>query len=358
MKGLTPEHVSDYLSLLQAIKSSCPLYDMHVHPYEVLFDRFSYEHGPARPGVLSLAGKSYADPSLSNFHFPEMGDFKDEPRSQRLQDISVMLLKKVYGHVGEQVFIDQMTLSGIDKVLLLPVASESCTPGQFADRMRWVKQFYSNEERFWIAGSIPSAVSAIELGPYVRSLKMAYGIKAIKCHPVVSGIDLSSRSRRDWLEGVLAACSDSKLPLVIHGGRNNLYWGGSRGNFASLEHLKEIDMSLSEESVILAHAGFHRCALPEIQAEGVPMLNQMLKAHRNLYVDISGLGFEPLKLVLGSVNIDRILFGSDALYSPQWEAVTMTLHALKELGMELEENFVQIAHINPKKTLFKDQLPC
>jgi predicted TIM-barrel fold metal-dependent hydrolase len=354
VKGLRPEETAEYLSILQDLRPSFPFYDMHVHPYEVLFDRFSYDNDLSRPGVLSLSGTSYTAPSVTRFQFPEMGDFNDEPRSQRLQDISVMLLRKIYGNVGEQVFIDQMNLSGIDRVLLLPIAPDSGTPGEFAGRMRWVKQFYANQEKFWIAGSVPGALIGSEIGPFVGYLRKEFGIRAIKCHPVVSGIDLSTSHRKEWLELVLAACHESKLPLIIHGGRNNPYWSGSRGNFGSLENLKSIDMSISAEPVILAHAGFHRCKIDEIEQEGLPILAKMLKAYPNLYLDISGLGFEPLKLVLRSVSSERILFGSDALYSPQWEAVTMTMHALKELGMALEENFIQFASINPQKTVFKD----
>lgn len=355
MKSLRPEETAQYLSVLQSLRSSYPFYDMHVHPYEVLFDRFTYENEFTCPGVLSLAGKSYTMPSVTKFSFPEMGDFNDEPRSQRLQDISVMLLRKVYGNVGEQVFIDQMELSGIDHVLLLPIASDSGTPEQFHSRMRWVKQFYTNEEKFWIAGSIPGALDGSEIKQYVCSQKQEYGIRAIKCHPVVSGIDLSSAARQEWLEELLRACQESQLPLIIHSGRNNPYWGGSRGNFGALNNLKNINMSLSGKPVILAHAGFHRCKTNEIEQEGLQMLDKMLQTHSNLHVDISGLTFEPLKLVIRSVASERILFGSDALYSSQWEAVTMAMHALKESGMELEENFIQYASINPQKTIFKDQ---
>ena len=354
MKGLGPEETAEYLGVLHTLRASHQFHDTHVHPYEVLFDRFSYQDEFSSPGVLSLSGKSYTTPALKSFQFPEMGDFNDDPRSQRLQDISVMLLKKVYGNVGEQVFIDQMTLSGIDRVLLLPIAPESSDLGAFANRMRWVKKYYPDEEKFWIAGSVPGAVQGKELGTYVRALKSDYGIRAIKCHPVVSGIDLSQNARKQWLELMLAACHESALPLIIHSGRNNPYWGGSRGNFGALENLKDIDMSISGKPVVLAHAGFHRCKSLEVERDGLPMLDKMLQAYPNLYVDISGLTFEPLKLVLRAVHGDRILFGSDALYSTQWEAVTMTLHALKELGMALEDNFVKFASINPKKIIFKD----
>ena len=42
MSGLAPEQSTRYLALLRDLKSSCRFYDIHVHPYEVLFDRFSY----------------------------------------------------------------------------------------------------------------------------------------------------------------------------------------------------------------------------------------------------------------------------------------------------------------------------
>ena len=354
MRGLGSEETAEYLAVMQTLRQDHPFYDTHVHPYEVLFDRFSYQDEFSRPGVLSLSGKSYSSPSVRKFQFPELGEFNDDPRSQRLQEISVMLLRKVYGNVGEQVFLDQMALSGIDRVLLLPIAPESGSPGAFGERMRWVKHFYGDEDKFWIAGSIPGAVGGDEMGRYVRALKTDYGIKAIKCHPVVSGIDLSTSARKGWLEMLLAACHESELPLIIHSGRNNPYWGGSRGNFGALENLKDINMSLSGKPVILAHAGFHRCKIGDIEREGLQMLGKMLQAHPNLYVDISGLTFEPLKLVLTSVHSDRILFGSDALYSTQWEAVTMTMHALKELGLALEDNFIKFASTNPRKTIFKE----
>ena len=358
MKGLGPEESAVYLSVLRRLVSSCRLYDTHVHPYEVLFDRFSYDSESSSGGVLNLPGKSYAAPCLRQFKFPETADFSDEERSQRLRDISAMLLRNVYGSVGERVFVDQMDLSGIDQVLLLPVAADSGDAAHFDSRMRWVKRIYPDEERFWIAGSIPPALSSLEIAPYARAMKKQYGIRAMKCHPVVSGIDLGTSQRKEWLEATLAACHELKLPLIIHGGRNNPYWGGKRGDFGSLMHLRDINFSLSQEPVVIAHAGFHRCDIREIEQEGLPMLEKVLRRHHNVYVDISGLGFEPLKLLLQSVDCERILFGSDALYSQQWEAAAMTMHALKELGMKLEESFVQLASINPETAIFRGDKPC
>jgi predicted TIM-barrel fold metal-dependent hydrolase len=358
MKGIAAEESARYLSALADLRSSCSFYDIHVHPYEVLFDRFSYAPDSSTPGLFSIPGKSYSGPSAGAVHFSEAADFKAEPRSERLRDISVMLLGKIYGCVGEKVFLDQMDAGGTDKVLLLPIASDAGDAAHFDSRMQWVQSVYRDGERFWLAGSIPPVVSGEEIEGYTASLKRQYGIRAIKCHPVVSGIDLATPERKAWLETMLTACGRLELPVIIHGGRNNPYWGGSRGNFGSIGHLKEINFSLSNHPVVIAHAGMHRCSLQEMALEGLPILKKMLDRHPNLYVDISGLGFEPLKLVLQSVERERILFGSDALYSPQWEVVTMTLHALSVLGMRWEDAYVQFASINPRKTIFRGDAPC
>jgi predicted TIM-barrel fold metal-dependent hydrolase len=352
MKGIGAEETARYLCALTEIRSSCQLYDTHVHPYEVLFDRFSYEESEA-PGLLTMSGKSYLPASAGAVRFSEAADFNSDPRSERLRDISVMLLGRIYASVGEKVFRDQMEQCGIDTVLLLPVAAESSDTAEFESRMQWVHDFYPDRNRFWLAGSVPATLGAEEIEPYAAGLKRKFGIRAMKCHPVVSGIDLGSVGRRQWLEMLLRACHRLELPLIIHGGRNNPYWGGSRGNFGSIAHLREIDFSLSRQPVVLAHAAMHRCPLQEMAQEGLPMLKRMLDRHPNLFVDISGLGFEQLKLVLGAVEPERILFGSDALYAPQWEVAVMTLHALKELGMRGEESFVTFAGSNPRKTIFR-----
>jgi predicted TIM-barrel fold metal-dependent hydrolase len=322
----------------------------------VIFDKFSYQAVPATPGLFTIAGRPYTPQGLSRLKFPEMPEPSDDPRSQRLQGISVMLLGKVYGSVGERVFADQMQLSGVGKVLLLPVAPDGGDPSRFEGRMRWVSELYGDEERFWLAGSVPVSLPGEEIAGYAANLKRRYGIRAMKCHPVVSGLDLGAAQGKEWLESLLSACQQSKLPLVIHGGRNNLYFGGNRGNFGSLHHLNGIDFSLSQQPVVIAHAGFHRCRLQEIEQEGVPMLQRMLERHGNLYVDSSGLGVPALKLMLGAVDPERVLFGSDALYYPQWEAAVSAMHALKELGLRWEERFLQMACGNPERTVFRGEV--
>ncbi|GFO68491.1 hypothetical protein GMLC_20700 [Geomonas limicola] len=355
MKTLPPETCAAYLGILAGIKQHHRLYDVHVHPYEVLFDRFTYQDSASAPGVLSLDGKGYSTPSIYHFRFPELTDLGNDSKSIRLQDISVMLLKKVYSFVGEKVFSDQMELGGIDKVLLLPVASESSSATQFENRLRWVTEYYSDQRRFAIAGSVPGSVPTDGLRDYILSQQVRFNIKAIKCHPVVTGIDLSRMARKQWLAELVRACGQCRLPLIIHSGRNNPYWGGKRTNCAALENLKRINFSCSGTPVIIAHAGFHRCTMSDILTEGLPLLKNMLSTHDNLFVDISGLTFEPLKVVIEHLPANRILFGSDALYAPQWESVILTLHALRVKGRRIEDDFIKYASINPRSLIFEEK---
>ncbi|HJV66442.1 MAG TPA: amidohydrolase family protein [Geomonas sp.] len=357
MTGLTAAQTAWYLAAVAELRSSCRLYDIHVHPYEVLFDRFSYGASQVGPGVWSLPGKSYAPPATGPLKLSEVPESCPEPRSQRLCDIGVMLLSRVYGSVGPRVFLDHMELSGVDQVLLLPVASEKSDSAQFDLRMQWILDLYGADPRFWLAGSIPPAVEWDEIERYAASLKKRFGIRALKCHPVVSGIDLGTGRGKAWLEALLEACQRLALPLVIHGGSNNPYWGGARGNFGSLRHLVEINLSLSRFPVVLAHAGLHRCTTAEMKADGLALLKQMLDRHNNLYVDISGLEFEQLSLVVDSIGQERILFGSDALYAPQWEVVAATVHALRRSGRGWQDRFLQYASINPQK-VFDTAVPC
>lgn len=352
MKELTSEESSRYLGILQELKSSCRFYDVHVHPYEVLFDRFFYGSEISAPGLLNVPGRCYTAPALSRIRFTDPAESAEFTETQRFQDVWVMLLRKVYGSVGGRVFTDQMNLSGIDKVLMLPVPLDSCSLQEFDSRMRWVKEFYGNEDKFWIAGSIPPFLVEEDIGVYLAAMAQRYGIKALKCHPVISGIDLGESARKRWLEALLVCCDELKLPLILHGGRNNPYWRGARGNFGALEHFEEVLLPRSDTPVILAHAGLHRCSVQEITREALPLLTRMLRKNSNLYIDISGLAFEPLKLVLRSVDRDRVIFGSDALYIQQWEAVALTMHALKELGDQVGDAFIKIASTNPEKTVF------
>lgn len=348
---MTPQEASSYLSCVKALKKSHRFYDVHAHPYEVLFDKFSYEQEPARRGVLRLAGKAkaYAPPTIHEAPLSESDDAVPiDP--VMLQRISQMQLTRTYGHVGAPVFDDEMELSGVDRALLLPVAPAE---GNLAARLRWVKELYPDPQKFWVAGSVSGAVDGDALPSHLVMQRHEHGIKAVKCHPVVSAIDLGSSRGRGWLEMLLCGCGAVELPLVIHTGSNSPYWGGERGGFASLSHLKAIDWALSCAPVVLAHGGIYRCSPQE--AEGwLPTLTRMIETHDNLFLDLSGVGVRHLKLLVKNIPIERLLFGSDALYISQWVAMAKVMHAFTEAKMKAEECIIRVASVNPAHVIFRE----
>ena len=352
MKSLSAIEVSKHLSLVRSLKPSIKFYDVHVHPYEVLFDQFSYSFDLNQKNVLSVDGNRYRAPYVSELKLGEEVRESVMSRSFNLQKISLLRLRHLYGHVGEHVFYDHMDLCGIDAALLLPIAPSS---GEFGRRMRWVKQHYQDERRFRIAGSVPNTVEIANVKHYVSMMKREFGIKALKCHPVVTGIDLRSTGGKERVDAMLDACRENGLPLIVHSGKNLPYWGAERGNWASLEHLQDIDWKISGEPVVIAHAGIHRCGIGEVERDLMTVLKKLLRLHTNMYVDTSGIGYELLCKVLREVDHDRLLFGSDALYDSQWGAVVMLLQALKDSDSIVEDSFIRIASINPARTMFREE---
>ena len=357
MKALSATEVSKHLSLVHSLKPSIKFYDVHVHPYEVLFDQFSYSFNLDQMNILSVDSNRYRAPRISDL---KLGNGLGESvmplknllkRSLNVQKISLLRLRHLYGHVGEQVFSDQMDLCGIDAALLLPIAS---TSGEFGTRMEWVKKHYQDKRRFRIAGSVPNTVEIATLKCYVSTMKKEFGIQALKCHPVVTGIDLRSTCGKERLEAMLDACRENGLPLIVHSGKNMTYWGAERGNWASLEYLQDINWSNSGEPVVIAHAGIHRCGIDEVERDLLPVLKKLMRLHTNMFVDTSSIGYQSLCKVLREVDHDRLLFGSDALYDLQWGAVVMLLQALEESGAIVEDSFVRIASVNPSRTMFRE----
>jgi predicted TIM-barrel fold metal-dependent hydrolase len=89
----------------------------------------------------------------------------------------------------------------------------------------------------------------------------------------------------------------------------------------------------------------------EVVDHDLPTLRRMLSKWPNLIVDTSGVSSRILAMVLRSIDIDRIIFGSDALYVPMWQAVAVALHAIRLSGAPLEDTFARIAQSNPSARL-------
>ena len=338
-----------YLEIVRDLRKSNTLFDMHVHPHEVIFRQCNYSPNTSYDGLYSTNSSDFLSPYVTDITLsrPEEG--------RKAFDLFLrpeFLKKKVcrlYTHTGPRAFIEQMELSGVDKVLLLPVAPPN---GTVDSQMSAMKTMFGGNERFYFAWSPPNTVAKDNILTFAKRAISLFSIRAVKVHPNVTEIDLTSSIARQRLETIVEICGTLQLPLIVHGGRSPLLPNQKASSWASLRNLKHINWGLSSAPVVIAHAGSYGYNLQEIKDETLPTLEKLLSTYDNLMVDLSGLHIEALILCLQKIDTNRILFGSDALYEPQWASIVKLLIAIKTTTRRFEHVFVQIVSANPLKTIF------
>ncbi len=345
--------VERWLSLARELGRSRPLYDVHVSPYEVIFDRFTYREDPRHPGVLSLsdADDEYVPPRAGPLRIEEASVPPGRPAVPGA--LSLMMYRRCFAHVGPRVLGDHMALSGISRCLLVPVVRADGGGAESFDR-RFAP--YRGDPRFALAYCAPRGVEADRLIADVRRIGAEAPVRALKVNPNLQGVDLASEPGRRHVEQLLLACRATGLPLVLHGGVSTVLEDPRNRAFASLDNLLTVEWRQAGAPVVLAHAGMFGCPADEV-SRLLPRLHRLLAENENLLVDVSGLGFDALSAVLHAVDVGRIVFGSDALYFPQWGAVVKVLFALKRLGRAVEEEFVRLAGSTPGRHLFGEAAP-
>ena len=340
-----------YLARAKEFKGSATLYDMHVHPSEVIFGECRYKQDSTTQGLYKTADYEFVSPRIEDAivgrHPQERNIFKliTKPETIRAN------LLKLYSSTGSRVFNMHMELSGVDELLLLPVAPPS---GEIDTQMLNMEEMFGNYERFSFGWSIPTSVQNEDILKSVTTALERFHIKAVKLNPSTTGIDLRSTNGKERLECILESCNESKLPVVIHGGRSPLAQNPDASTYCLISNLMEIDWSISNSPVVIAHAGAYACKYQETEEEVIPSLQKMISHHSNLMIDISGLNVRNLCLVLKNISHDRILFGSDALYEPQWLVVVKLLLALEETTEYLDKPFITITSINPRRFIFQN----
>ena len=148
-----------------------------------------------------------------------------------------------------------------------------------------------------------------------------YGVALASKGFNVTGIDLYTFKGKERIECILSACGKFNLPLIVHGGRSPILKNAKSSSYASINNLKNIDWSISKAPVILAHAGAFGCSINEVEDEIFPILKILFSSHSNLVIDISAIDIDILAFLIKRIGESRMLFGSDALYIPQWENI-------------------------------------
>jgi predicted TIM-barrel fold metal-dependent hydrolase len=340
--------VSKYIENIREIKGSNALFDLHVHPFDVFLNDFIYARNREYCNLYSANDSPYSAPRLSE----RIAEDKSACRRTHL-DSGLMMkvcslnIRKAYCHTGPKAIDDQNALCFLDKVLLLPVMRT----GDLDDQLALMTEMFGDDDNFLFGLCVPNAVPDDEINMYVEGAVNKYNIRAIKIHPNITGIDPALGPGRERIENMLAAARANSLPVVIHGGKSPLLEGSEAASYGTLHNLQDIDWGVTDTPVVIAHAGLYGHDFPEISEYILPMLIKMLDRNSNLFVDISGLPSEPLSLLLKSVDMDRVVFGSDAFYDAPWKVAVRLLHALKGLNTFYEESFLKITSHNPQRVI-------
>lgn len=347
---ITEQEAKDYLDLAKNLKGSNVFFDSHVHPFDVIQRQLLYHPNPLDQGVYSINGSKFVPPRPTEISL-ESESVNEEIASKGLYDRFLsMKIRRWYSHTGPEVFRSHMRLCGLDKVLLLPVAP---TAGDIEDQMKAMLDIFGNSDEFIMGSSIPTAVDNEEVEDFLERMIRQFSVKAIKLHPNLSQINTSSTSGKERIERILSTCGEFSLPLVVHGGVSTVLQNHAARSYSTIEKLETINWGLSTETVVIAHAGSFECDPEDTENIIMPKLRKMLQSQDNLMIDISGLEFNALVTVLNNIAVERIIFGSDALYYSQWSVVVKLLRALQEVNADVEEDFMKIMSINPSQTVFK-----
>ncbi len=337
------------LNMLKELKGPNTFYDLHVHPFEVMYKPFEYSPSSVDNGLFSIGSSGYVAPQVGDVNLGKVEGKAERKFEQKLRAKATLLnARRIYTHTGPKVLGDQMELCAIDKALLLPiVVDEDSGAGQ----LRSMKEMFGADDRFSFGYCLPNNIPNDKIAADVKRAKDEYGIKVLKIHPAVTGIDLSSPKGIARVESILDASKKSKLKVIIHGGMSPDCKNRQAASYGTVNNLQHIDWSITPETVVIAHCGCFGHSAGEARETVLPIIEQLLGWYSNLAVDTSGIGFGTLCQVLTNIDSQRIMFGSDSLYEQQWAAIVKLWCALERWVTKPEEELLRIVSNNPANFL-------
>jgi len=344
--------VTRYLTIARSLKGKHKFYDMHVHPFEIVFNKCAYQENKINSGLYSTNSSTFSAPILTELIVMNQGDKKSNSKLFQRPLIFRMKFTALYTHSGPKVFNAQRNLSTIDKMLLLPVAQ---VEGNVEPQMKEMKKMYASDKKFFFGWSVSNNIRDEDIYRSACSAKKLYNICAIKQNLTQSEINIATVKGRRRLEHILETCAKSNLPLIIHSGKSPLAKDKKIGRYSVIEVLEKFDWGDFSCPVVFAHSAAYNYSPKDVKEHVIPRLKKLISANKNLFIDISGVDVLSLKYILNKIPTERILFGSDALYEHQWQRVVKLLHALERSSKKFEESFIKIMSFNPERNIFKDK---
>ncbi|MCP3178144.1 amidohydrolase [Desulfuromonas sp. KJ2020] len=339
--------VQNALNTIREIKGSHTFYDIHVHPFEVMFDACQYRHSPGYDGLYCSSSSTYKAPEITEVNLHQDLAKPGETLDPKYRAMACLLnARRFYSHTGPVVFADQMALCGIDKVLLLPVMAEN-ESGEA--QMNAMCRMFGQSDKFMTAYSVPNDIPNDDVDAQMGRIVAKYNVRALKIHPSVTGIDLGCQKGIDRVESLLAAANNNGLKVVIHGGKSPNCKNSQAISYGIIQNLRNIDWSIISEPVIIAHGGCFGYGYEEAKETIVPILLNLFESHDHLSFDTSAIGIELLSHLFERFDSKRILFGSDALYEKQWISILKLWCGLTLSNKKLEKSLLDILCLNAIK---------
>jgi predicted TIM-barrel fold metal-dependent hydrolase len=344
LTNLPREEVCRQLERIEALGADATVVDAHVHPFEVFLGESRYSPDPALAGVHATSATPYRPPDVAPM---KEAAVPTRPVDAALQAKLFMLtVRRLYAHTGPRVLGDQMALAQVDRALLLPVAGAD-SPDPFPA----MAAMYGGDPRFALGYCVPPSLEDGGIAGAVADAVEGHGAVAIKVHPAITGIPLDEDSGIRRLEHILDASRASGVSVVVHGGLSPQCKDTDAVAHGDLSRLRNVDWGITDQPVVIAHAGAFGHSLGEVIDGVLPRLSRLMARHDHLMTDLSGLDSTTLAVVLGRLDLDRVVFGSDALYFAPWEAMVRLALALEDAVPDVEDAFLKIASLNPLRLL-------
>ena len=344
--------VESYLEIIREIAASVRLTDSHVHPYEILYDDCRYEPNPGMVGVYSTGNATYGRPSIGAISLEAAAEPASGTRRDLIERMMLLAMRSRFTHTGPQCWLDQARLAGMERFVFLPVAQ----PGRTADaRMAEMAKMFGGGSQFIMGYSLPNTLAPEVVEADIQRAVKNYDISVLKVHPTVSGHDLTRIDGRRRVNALLQASHHARLPVILHGGVSpGVTYSPEASQQGELDNLANLDLGGTDSPVVIAHAGAFGIGADEFERRVLPQLHDLLSRFDHLMVDTSALTVDILGVLLDKVAPERILFGSDALYEPSWQAAVKLYWVLERKFSRPAEIFAKIAGENSEKVFVKE----
>lgn len=332
-----------YLAISREVGQGCVLVDCHVHPTEIIRNRLRYRAVEPEPLLYSSTEACYCAPSPGRLRIGA-GEATAQRAAPALKNrMSEMLFTRNFRHIGARVLEDQMALAGIGRLCMLPVPSPAAS---LPEQMALLDGLHRANANLLPGCGLPAAIDGPGVPAFLREMVQRHDVRALKIHPNLSGIDVGTTAGRAYLEEALVACGALGLPAIVHGGVSPILGEAGPAGFARLDNLAQVDWGIGRGPVVLAHFGLYGCGATDITEADVRLVRGLLDRHDNLFTDTSGVGFPVVEKMMRNLPLGKIVFGSDALYLPVWEAMAYVACAAERMGASPAATIERIASSN------------